>query len=144
MTPKSRRRRGPDQGHPDAAREQDNGSTVDLDALARRLAPLVALQLSAILAGAALGATYSTRVDGPVPPEFAGRRRAWLAIAPTIPGAVRLGRWWSIPRDAYERWLKAHAAAPQMGAPAAAAVEAEWSPAALAADLGLRLAGGRR
>jgi hypothetical protein len=88
---------------------------VDLDALATKVAPLVAARLAA-----ALGATqapFSTRKGGEVPPEFQGRRKAWLATAPTIPGAVKLGRWWSVPRPAFAAWVVAQAPAPAPATP---------------------------
>jgi hypothetical protein len=143
MSQKGRRRRGSDQEHRGAAREQGNGSTVDLDALARLLAPRVALALAAMLCGAAQPSTYTTRREGPRPPEFASRHRAWLATAPMIPGATRLGRWWSVSREAYDRWLAGHASATEP-APAPAVADAKWSPAQLAQDLGLKLVGVRR
>ena len=97
-------------------------SPIDLDVLAAKVAPMVV----AILAGALGGtqAPFSTRKGGEVPAEYQGRRKAWLATAPGIPGAVRLGRWWSIPRAAYVAWLGSQAPTPAPSAPSK-----PWHPA---------------
>jgi len=94
---------------------------VDLGALARAVAPLVLGQLAA-----ALGATqapFTTRRGGEVPDEFRDRRKTWLATAPGIPGAVKLGRWWSVSRAAYAAWLASQAPTAAHAAPAA-----PWHP----------------
>ena len=66
-----------------------------MDALASRLAPLVIAHLARALG--ALGEPYSTR-KGREPPEYVGRRERWKEDAPRIPGAVKLGRWWTVRR----------------------------------------------
>ncbi|MDP9035704.1 MAG: hypothetical protein M3O50_12940 [Myxococcota bacterium] len=49
------------------------------------------------------GEPYSTR-KGREPEEFRGQAKRWRAVAPTIPGAVRIGRWWSVSRANYAAW----------------------------------------
>jgi hypothetical protein len=120
------------------------GAGVDLAQLATCVAPLVAVELARMLLGAVEPTTYTTRRDGPRPTEYSDRARAWRELVPTIPGAVRLGRWWSISRTVFEAWRD------RQGTPAltplaagTAASPSTWSPATIAADLGLRLVGGR-
>ncbi len=121
---------------------------VDLEALADALTPRVAERLLARLA-LALGAIetlFSTRPghEPPEPPEFVGRRRAWLASAKTIPGAMKLGRWWSVPRQAYATWLTSQA---KSAAPATTDAKAHspandphdvWTPRAALLSVGIR------
>ncbi len=113
MIPESRRRRAPYQGHRDAAREPTEHTPalhgVELRALAQRIAPLVAAELVKMLSGATAPSTYSTRREGPCPPEFTNRlTNRGLAV----------------------RELQA---APRPD------LRASWSPMQLAEDLDLRL-----
>ena len=105
---------------------------LDLDALARAVAPLVVAQLASALGAAQ--APYSTRKGGEVPAEYQGRRKAWLATAPTIAGAVRLGRWWSVPREAYAAWLATHTTPRPVAAPTS---RQPWHPSHEARNLRL-------
>lgn len=109
----------------------------DLDELADRLAPLVAARLAAYLLtiGAHQG-TYTTRKEGPRPVEFKDRRRAWRDLVPGIPGAYRVGRWWSVSHGDFVAWCGAKAR-PAPAGPAAA--DEPWSPETVAGDLGLRI-----
>lgn len=56
------------------------------------------------LALGAVEAPYSTR-RGHEPPEYSSRPKRWRADAPTIPGAVQIGRWWNVSRAAYAAWV---------------------------------------
>ena len=107
---------------------------LDLDALASKLAPLVVARLAGALG--AIAAPYSTR-RGHEPPEYQGRSKKWKADAPTIPGAVRVGRWWSVPRDRYAAWIAAQSSVAPAPAPAATSSR-PWSPADELGSLGLR------
>jgi hypothetical protein len=110
--------------------------TVDLERLAAKLAPRVAELVLARLAlalGGASAAPYSTR-RGHGPEGLSHKR--WLAVAPSIPGAVRLpgARWWQVSRECYARWV-------EQGCPSAtraAANDSTWSPAAEYARTGGR------
>lgn len=67
------------------------------------LRALVREELRTIL-GAALAqkpAVYSSR-RGRGPEGMSEDR--WKALAPTIPGAVKRGRWWVVSRDAFEAY----------------------------------------
>ena len=138
MTPQSRRRRGAYQAHRDAARGQGHGITHE------ELRTLVRDELRAVLARLSEPerTTYSTRAGGE-PPEYEGRHRAWLADAPKVPGARRVGRWLFVDASAYRTWLESRA----ISAPAAAPTQgpandaAPWSPSP--SDFGLRRSGGR-
>ena len=112
-------------------------SAADLERIAERAAEIALGLLVARIAGAP--ATYTTRQSGPRPAEYADRLRAWRGLAPGIPGAVRLGRWWSVSREAYERWLAAKAEPARTAPVSPSANDAPWSPASVACDLGLRL-----
>ena len=105
---------------------------LDLDALAAKLAPLVIARLA--LALGATASPYSTR-RGHEPPEFTSRAKVWRATAPTIPGAVRFGRWWTVSREAYATWIRAQGG---NAAPIPAPAANEWTPSAALASVGLR------
>ena len=111
-------------------------TTIDLDDLAARVAPLVvAILTRALTTGTA--APYSTR-KGAGPAGIGDR--TWKRIARTIPGAQHVGRWIIVPRHVYDAWA-ARDVAP---APAANDAIAEpWSPARALASVGLRASGGR-
>jgi hypothetical protein len=130
--------------HPTASVESSSHD-VDVEQVAARAAEIVLARLSAGLT--AEPSAFSTHREGPRPREYAARPRAWRELAPRIPGAVRLGRWVTVPRDAYQRWLTAQGKDPERR-PASpelvAGEEAAWTPADLARDLGLRLQSGRR
>jgi hypothetical protein len=111
---------------------------IDLDELARRVAPLVVAQLSAALG--AVAAPFSTR-RGFEPPEYSSRPKRWKRDAPTIPGAVRVGRWVSVSRSAYAAWLEAKSATPVVHRDAAPAPPSTWSARAALEAAGLRKAG---
>jgi hypothetical protein len=116
----------------------------DLEALAKEVAPHVVRilleQLS--LARANVDAQFSTR-EGLEPPEFVGRRRAWLATAKTIPGAIKIGRWWLVPRPAYAAWLTSRATVPASAATTTATSPANdagdaWTPRKALLSVGIR------
>jgi hypothetical protein len=117
-------------------------TTIDYAALARELAPLVAPLVVARFT-AALGASaespYSTR-RGHEPPEFSGRPKAWRALASTIPGAVRLGRWVSVPRRAWVAWIESQSSpAPLVQRDPKPVNDSEsWSPRRALEQAGLR------
>jgi hypothetical protein len=115
---------------------------VDLEALARAVAPLVVAQLAMALG--ASGAPFSTR-RGSEPPEFVGRAKKWRSVAPTIPGATKIGRWVVVPRDAYGRWLEDQSTerSPPRLAVSQRATE-PWTAAAALASVGLRAGGMKR
>ena len=76
---------------------------------------------------------FSTHCDGPRPEGLA--LRAWQRLAPTIPGAVRRGRYVQVPREAFAAWEASRSVTPPI-----AANDAEpWSPAAALANAGLRV-----
>jgi hypothetical protein len=79
-------------------------------------------------------APYTTHRDGPRPEGI--RLRSWQRLAPTIPGAVRRGRYLIVSRAAFEAWERGQAAV----APTAPAndLEAEWTAAGALASIGLR------
>ncbi len=95
---------------------------VDEAAIEARVTARVLASIIAALGGA-LETPWSTR-EGHEPPEFERRRKKWRATLPKIPGAVRIGRWWSIDRASYAAWLRSQATTP-----APAASEPAWSPA---------------
>lgn len=97
--------------------------------LAPKVAELVFARLAAVLSTTA--DPYSTRAGGE-PPEFRARAKKWRAVAPSIPGAVRLGRWVSVPRAAYAAWVESQAT------PAKSANASAWSPAAALRAVGIR------
>ncbi len=140
MTRQQMRRR-PARAH-SAAIAESRRASLDLEQVAERAAEIVLARLSAGLA--AEPAAFSTHRDGPRPREYARRPRAWRQLAPQIPGAVRLGRWVTVPREAYDRWLAAQGSnlqAPPASGARLTRQEAEWSPAHVARDLGLRVPG---
>jgi hypothetical protein len=144
MMPK-RKQRAP--GRDQLKRSAETGGLFDVEHVAVRAAEIVLARLSGGLT--AEPAAFSTHRDGPRPREYAGRPRAWRELAPRIPGAVRLGRWVTVPREAYERWLAAQVAPAEPEPPPAREApaprqEAAWSPADVARDLGLRLQNGRK
>jgi hypothetical protein len=116
----------------------------DLEALARAVAPLVVAQLATALG--ASSAPFSTR-RGFEPPEFLGRSKKWRNVAPSIPGAVKVGRWFVVPRDAYARWVQS-CATPAVAAAlrplASTHVTEAWTHASALASVGLRAGGGKR
>jgi hypothetical protein len=117
--------------------------SVDLAALVRELAAQVAAlrasveRLAERLPSSALepaeAPPFGTHKKAPVPTEFADRRKAWHAIAKTIPGAVQVGRWWTVPRDAYAAWL-----ASKQGTPAANDGGQRWPARAALLSIGAR------
>jgi hypothetical protein len=116
----------------------DAPHALDLEALAKEVAPRVfALLLERLTA---VETPFSTR-EGHEPPEFVGRHDAWLATARTIPGAIKLGRWWCVPRPAYAGWLASQSttapAATAAPPPANDAVE-PWTPRAALLSVGIR------
>jgi hypothetical protein len=140
---RQRMQRRPGRAH-SAASAESSRAPLDLEQVAARAAEIVLARLSAGLA--AEPAAFSTHRDGPRPREYARRPRAWRQLAPQIPGAVRLGRWVTVPREAYDRWLAAQGSnlqAPPASGARLTRQEAEWSPADVARDLGLRLPGER-
>ena len=119
---------------------------VDMEALVAALAPRVTAIVLGQLA-AALGtveAPYSTRDgDTHAPPEYRGRAKRWRRDAPGIPGAARVGRWWSVPRGAYASWLASQSTTAPMPMPVATtqandSPAAPWTPAGALASVGLR------
>jgi hypothetical protein len=120
-------------------------SGIDYERLAAELAPRVSTLVLARLATAlvATEAPYSTR-RGFEPPEYMGRPARWKQDAPTIPGAVKLGRWWSVSRAAYAAWVEKHSVTTSAPAVAPANDAPAWSPRAALAAVGLRANGGGR
>jgi len=140
---RQRIRRRPGRAH-SAVSAESSRIPLDLEQVAARAAEIVLARLSAGLA--AEPAAFSTHRDGPRPREYARRPRAWRQLASRIPGAVRLGRWVTVPREAYDSWLAAQGSngePPPASGARPTVQEAEWSPADVARDLGLRLPGGR-
>jgi hypothetical protein len=68
---------------------------------------------------------YTTR-RGDAPPGWADER--WHAVARTIPGAHKPGRWWVVPRTAYDRWVAGQSET--QPATANDAPPAKWDPLA--------------
>ncbi len=130
MTRTHARRRGPGQGHRDAASRHDDDST--LRAVIRdELRSLLARLVDAV-------PPYATHRDGPRPDGWG--LRAWQRVAPTITGAVRRGRYVYVARSAYEEWR----AGPILTPTSAQSAE-QWSPSAALSAAGLRaIDGGRR
>jgi hypothetical protein len=110
---------------------RETASTVDLDALAERLVPLVVARIAAAMTPKA---DYSTRKGcGPVGiGDRAWKRQAEDMLAAHVVGVVRRGRWIVVPRSSLEA----------SEAPAARASEPRarepWSPGAALRDAGLR------
>lgn len=118
---------------------------LDLEALAKELEPRVARLLleRLTLAIGAVGAPFSTREGEEQPPEFVGRRRAWLATAKTIPGAIKIGRWWFVARPVYAAWLTSRATVPASAATTTATSPANdagdaWTPRKALLSVGIR------
>jgi hypothetical protein len=120
------------------------GNAIDLRALARELAPLVAAELARALLRVAdpSPATYSTR-RGHAPPGWSDR--AWKRAAPTIPGAYvpraasgGASRWWQVPRAAFDAWQASLAPAQSIAAKPANESSGAWSPLAALVEAGLR------
>lgn len=123
-------------------------ATSDVAALVERATPIVLAAVLAKLAGAlgaSLEAPYSTR-RGHEPPEFAARQRFWRKTAPTIPGAVAMGRWWSVPRAAYAAWIAAKSAraVPAPMTSAAPASAEPWDARSALQRSGLRVTAERK
>jgi hypothetical protein len=137
MTPNMATRRGPGQADHDApGTKHQNHTAIDLEALARQVAPLVVAQIATALG--AVQAPYSTR-KGHEPAEFIGRSKKWKATAPTIPGSVQMGRWVTVPRAAYAAWIAAQGITPSTSpAPSNDTSTATWSPTAALESVGLR------
>jgi hypothetical protein len=120
---------------------------VDVCALARAIAadPAALLIIGKAvldLQSRALGAVdepYSTR-RGYEPAEFKSRPKKWKAVAPTIPGAIEIGRWWSVPRASYAAWIASQSTTTPKLTVVKAVAEEEWSPDLALAHL--RRAGG--
>jgi hypothetical protein len=77
---------------------------------------------------------YSTHRGGPRPDGFV--LRAWQRVAPTIPGAVRRGRYVLVSREAFAAWERASCSAAPATAPLAP--DEEWTPAKALAAAGVR------
>lgn len=119
---------------------------VDLHALAIKLAPLVALQLAKMLAGASESTSYSSR-RGCGPAGVSDER--WKEIAAQIGQRPPRARWYVVPRATYEQWLaRQHDAtsAPPMAKAAndSPSPSAKWHPAESLQQMGRRLIGGDR
>jgi hypothetical protein len=110
--------------------------TVDYAELARHVTPLVFAQIAAMFAAGVKPAHYSSRKGGDRPDGFALER--WQATCPTIPGAVRRGRWWTVSREAFE----AFEAAQTSPAPSSAPAPTGWSLEQAYKSAGLRKIGG--
>jgi len=78
---------------------------------------------------------YSTR-RGHAPAGYPDER--WKAVAPTIPGAVRRGRWVVISREAVEAFEAAQLAPSTPAATPMEAAASSWSPGAALARAKLR------
>lgn len=113
-----------------------------------RFARLLAPDVLALF-GRAVGSIdepFSTRL-GREPPEYRNRPKRWRADAPRIPGAVKVGRWYSVPREAYFRWLEAqgHPSTPSANStPPPPTSTTRWTPDEALASVGLRVVGGTR
>jgi hypothetical protein len=81
-------------------------------------------------------AAYTTR-RGDAPPGWADER--WHSAAPTIPGAHRPGRWWVVPRTAYDAWIAGQSTALQSDVLHDAPPE-KWDPLANIEDARARRA----
>ena len=116
---------------------------IDRPSLVRELVPeLVAEILPRILAGIAARMTapgkpnaYSTR-KGHGPEGLSDR--LWKAVAPTIPGYVRRGRWGFVSREDFEQWERSRSAAPAATKPSNDVARSTWTPAQAMAECGLR------
>jgi hypothetical protein len=80
--------------------------------------------------------------DRHAPPEYQGRPKKWRTDAATVPGAVKVGRWWTVSREAYRSWLESKRTTPAPGLAAVPAPAAAWKPED--ALVGLRAVGGGR
>ena len=114
---------------PDGATEKGAALTSDdMRKIAREEYGKVLLQLGRSL----LGETdhFSTQGgDRHAPPEYRGRPKRWRADAPKIPGAVRVGRWWTVSRPAYVAWLESQRTTALPGIVSAPAPASKpWSP----------------
>jgi hypothetical protein len=111
-----------------------------LELLVEALVPLVAARLAAALTRSSTAVVYTTR-KGQGPAGYP--HRAWQRLAPSIPGAVRRGRWWVVSAEALEAWERAQTTTAQttssVPAPATSAVRlTTWSPEEAMASVGLR------
>jgi hypothetical protein len=120
-----------------AACRQDPEGAADL---ARALAPIIFSHAAGAVAPSS--EPYSTRREGPRPPEFAARHRAFRDLVPQMPGATKCGRWYRVSRADYESWRAARSQTPAAPTAVAKSVDKPWSPEDLAADLGLRVVKG--
>ena len=85
----------------------------ELQKLARDLLPFILAELGALGTTSREPAEYTTHRDGPRPAGYG--LRAWQKLCPTLPGARQRGRYWTVTREAFERWeasLDAPRAAP--------------------------------
>ncbi|MGH7437412.1 MAG: hypothetical protein ACRENE_17175 [Polyangiaceae bacterium] len=120
-----------------------------LEAKADELAARAVAKILARLSEPADRPPFTTRRGGEVPPEFTGRAKLWASAVAGIPGAVKIGRWWTLPRAAYRAWLDAGGpSAPRASTPATAAPAVLWTPALAYANAnereGRKVAGGER
>lgn len=96
----------------------------------QRVTSRILAQLATAL-GAASEEPYSTRGgDRHAPPEYQGRAKRWRHDAPSIPGAQKVSRWWTVPRSVYRAWLATGGAERRAAAHVANdASSAPWTPA---------------
>jgi hypothetical protein len=135
MSHKGQRRRGLSQGHHDAAEGHCEHSTVDVAELEARITANVLGRIALALAGPTKPSHYSRR-RGCAPPGRSDRN--WKAIARTVPGASKPGRWWIVPVSDYEAWERSQS---RRAPPAVTANDhgpSTWTPAQAMAELGLR------
>lgn len=120
-----------------APRENQNQTSVDLDALVASVERRVLERIAAALSAPLKPAVVSTR-RGRGPAGWSDERAK--KVLPTIPGAYKSGRWTIVPMAAFERWEASQATTPPLPAPAAndASVEERWSPRAALESVGLR------
>jgi hypothetical protein len=117
--------------------------SIDRPALVRDLVPeLVEEILPRVLAGIAARmiapgrpTAYSTR-KGHGPEGLSERR--WKAVAPTIPGYVRRGRWGFVSHEDFEQWERSRSTAPAATKPSNDVARSTWTPAQAMAECGLR------
>jgi hypothetical protein len=109
--------------------------SIDLDALRRAVVRDVVAILVGALAATDKPSVYSTR-RGCAPPGFADR--AWKALAPTLPGATKRGRWTVVARADFDRWEAAQGATSGATSAANDTTSEPWSPETSALALGLR------
>jgi hypothetical protein len=80
---------------------------------------------------------YTTRKAGPRPDGWA--LRSWQKVAPSIPGAIRHGRYWKVAREAFNAWEKGAARSTLSTTEAPPANDAEpWTAAKALARAGLK------